>query len=89
MNSNFITEETMEQFEKVKRARVCNMFDYDCVIKEAWQLGLYDLASLSMKQYGKLLVNAEERKERAIKSLIERSICHRKNEVKNAWSKLL
>lgn len=89
MNSKFITEEAMEQYKEVKRMRACNMFDYDCVVKAAGQLGFHDLASLSMEEYGQLLMNAEERRERATKLLIERSICHRKNEVKNAWSKLL
>jgi len=72
MSAKLITEETMGQFAEVKRTRVCNMFDYNRVMNEASRLKLEDLASLSMEQYGKLLMNAEERRTWATKMLIKR-----------------
>lgn len=82
MSSKFITEESMEQYKKVKRTGVCNMFDYNCVVKEAGRLELHDLASLSMEEYGKLLMNEEERKVRATKLLVKRSIRHRRKDAR-------
>jgi len=72
MNSNFITEETMGQFIEVKRTRECNIFEYNCVMRVASRLKLEELASLSIEQYGKLLMNAEERKAWTTRMIIKR-----------------
>jgi len=78
MSSDFITEEAMSQYKAIKRSELCNMFDYKHVITKAGQLGLYNLASLNMEQYGKLLMNAEERKVKKTELLIKRSIPNRR-----------
>ena len=72
MNSNFITEETMGQFMEVKRTGECNIFDYNCVIRVARRLKLKDLISLSIEQYGKLLINAGVREVWSTRMLIKR-----------------
>lgn len=52
-----ITKEVMIQYKKVQLSNLCNMFDFHCVINEASELELYELASLEKKEYAYLLGN--------------------------------
>jgi len=52
-----MTKEIMEQYEQVRQSGACNMFDYRCVITVADKLKFYDLASLEIEEYKKLLMN--------------------------------
>ena len=55
-----ITKEVMEQYEAIREAGPCNMFNYSCVIHIADQMEFFQLASLDIKQYGQLLMNFSE-----------------------------
>ena len=56
-NLNFATKELMEQYETVRESGACNMFNYSCVINVADQMELYELASLTMEEYGQILMD--------------------------------
>lgn len=48
---NKITKKVIEQYEQIRITGVCNMNDYICVMDNAADLQLYDLSSLSEKDY--------------------------------------
>ena len=51
------TKEEIEQYEEFRKTTLCNMFDYNSVIHYAGELGLEDLAELSMPEYLNILSN--------------------------------
>jgi len=52
-----MTKEIMEQYEAIRQSGACNMFDYCCVQRIADKCEMYALASLTRKEYGKVLMN--------------------------------
>jgi len=52
-----MTKEIMEQYERIRQSGLCNMFDYNCVIRVANGLKFYALADVTRDEYSNILMN--------------------------------
>ena len=52
-----LTKELIEQYEETRASGICNMYDFDCVIRTADEFGLDLLVDVTRKDYVLILKN--------------------------------